>query len=446
MANNVLINVQGLLEGKRVRKLPLKARLYYPLLLGLSNTFARLELDYDLLTARLASFRDPEADAGNIANWFKEYEKAKLVLVYTGNDAGADEPTMWAQFDTPSEYRRSYASKEDAASPAPPEALYTEWLKSIHGADWEKFDLSKYQQERQSDISLKRAEAGRKGAAMTNAKRWGASGEGQLNQQTDFAEAANRQSRLEVVEGEGRDEGVDEGVDEGRGEGEDTTSLHLKSKTGNLPSSTIPSSNQSITETEKAEIPVTGSGNRSISVPKNEGAPPPRICPYCSARIAGKSPEYLANHILREHPNATDADIIDLDGVAEELARIWGLLMQHNEKFDPSKLPAKTEKLWVADLRKLLDAYKPETIRDLMAYSQSISQREYNWNCKAFCSGCERNLKFMSATKQTSLWKPIWDRFVAIATGKYEPEEMEFLDETKTDTFDPAADNDDELA
>ena len=48
----IMIDAKGLLEGKRLRKLGLKARLYYPLLLGMANTYARLELDYDLLAAR----------------------------------------------------------------------------------------------------------------------------------------------------------------------------------------------------------------------------------------------------------------------------------------------------------------------------------------------------------------------------------------------------------
>jgi len=377
MANNILINVQGLLEGKRVRKLGLKARLYYPLLLGLANTFARLELDYDLLADKFASFCDSDADATSIAVWFKEYEKVKLVLLYAGNDAGAEEPTMWAQFDTPSEYRRSYASKDDAASPAPPEPAYTDWLKSIHGATWEQYHLTNYQRERQSDISGKRAEAGRKGAAVTNAKRWGANGDSQQNQQTDFAESANQQSRLGIGVVEGQGVGGDEG---------DTTISNLKSETGSV--SILPNQSQSGTETAKTVAPVRVSGKANIPVPKNK---------------------------KDSAPSAASSDAsYDLDGTAEEFARAWGLLMKHNEKFDPSKLPTNSEKLWVADLRKLLDAYPPETIQDLMAYSQSDSQREYNWNCKVFCGNCERNVRFMEATKKTSKWKPVWERYADI--------------------------------
>lgn len=445
---NILINVQGLLEGKRLRKLGLKARLYYPLLLGLANTFARLELDYDLLAARFITFHDPET--ANIADWFKEYEKAKLVFIYDGHDAGAEEPTRWAQFDTPVEFRRSFATKEDNDSPEPPEPAYENWLKSIHGAEWEQFHLTKYQRERQSDISGKRATAGRKGAAATNAKRWGTDSEGQQNQQTDFADSANRQSHLGVVLG------VDEveGRGEGEGVGEGTTSFNLKSETESLASleSSLTNSGTGKTTTE---APVKGSANGDIPTPKDEKVPS-RICPHCSRRIAGKSPEYLANHIKKNHPAtapaaSADADF-DLDDAAAELARAWNLLMQYNEKFDPSKLPAKWETLWTADFRKLLNIYPPSTVEGLMAYSQSDSQREYNWNCKVFYGNCERNLKFMEATKKTSKWKPVLERYVAIVTtGNLPPEyEIEFLDEQPNsnveDEYDELADDDDDLA
>lgn len=104
--------------------------------------------------------------------------------------------------------------------------------------------------------------------------------------------------------------------------------------------------------------------------------------------------------------------------------------MDSNEHFDPSKRPAKWETLWTADFRKLLDVYPPETVEDLMAYSQSDSQREYNWNCKAFCGNCGRNFKFMEATKKTSKWKPMWERYASIVnTGNLLSEdEIEFLD------------------
>jgi hypothetical protein len=414
----IMFDVKGLLEGKRLRKLGLKARLYYPLLLGLANTFARLELDYDLLAARFISFHDP--DTTNIADWFREYEQAKLVFIYDGHDIGAEEPTQWAQFDTPVEFRRSFATKEDNDSPEPPEPAYGNWLKTIHGAEWEQFHLTNYQKERQSDISAKRAEAGRKGAAATNAKRWGANSEGQQYQQTDFADSANRQSRLGVGIVVGEVEVEDVGVGEVEDVGE-AISFNLKSETESL-TTAVSSMTDSGTGKTKTEAPVKGSGNIDFPAPKDGKS-------STAALAASSDPDY------------------DLDDTASKLARAWNRLMLYNEKFDPTKLPANWETLWTADFRKLLDIYSLGTVEELMAYSQSDSQRQYNWNCKAFYGNCERNRKFMEATKKSSRWKPVLERYAAIVTTGNLPieEQVEFLDEAKTDSFNIEGDED-ELA
>jgi hypothetical protein len=388
----ILIDPKGLLWGKRLRKLSNKARLYYPLMLGLTNFYARIELDEPCILSNFISFRDPDLTEENLALWFNEYRDAGLAFLY---QAGTQ---TWIQFDTPLAMRKNFPTAVDNASPAPEEAEYTAWLQSIHGDKWEDYDLTKFQKERQSELSSKRAAAGRKGAEATNAKRWGANGNGKQNQQTDFAESANRQSRLVGVVVEVGDEGVDEGERE-----VGSRSFNLNSETGS--DSTLLNQSQSETETTKTETPVKVSGKANIPAPRDRKD---------SAA-----------------PAAPSGDDIDLDGTAEEFARMWGLLMKHNEKFDPSKLPANSEKLWVADLRKLLDVYPPETFQDLIAYSQSDSQREYNWNCKAFCGNCERNLKFMEALKKTNRWKPVWERYVDIVTsGNVASEdEIEFLDE-----------------
>ncbi len=389
----IMIDVKGLLEGKRLRKLGLKARLYYPLLLGLANTFARLELDYDLLAARFITFHDH--DTANIADWFEEYEQAKLVFIYNGHDAGAEEPTRWAQFDTPVEFRRLFATKEDNNSPEPPEPAYTDWLKSIHGAEWKQFHLSNYQKERQSDISGKRAAAGRRGAAVTNAKRWGTDSEGQQNQQTGFADSTNRQSRLGVVLDGDEDEDEGEDVDEGV-----TSIFNLKSESESV---TTPESSliNSGTGKTKTEAPVKGNANGDIPAPRND------------------------------KDSAAD---LDLDGCAEGHARAWRSLMPHNEKFDAAKLPPdwdKVWKMWVTDMRKLLDVHPPETVEELMAYSQSDSQRQYNFTCQGFINNCDRNLKFVENLKKTSRWTPVWERYIAIVTNDNlaHEDDVEFLDE-----------------
>jgi hypothetical protein len=221
-------------------------------MLGLTNFYARIELDEPCILSNFTSFKDADLTEENLTNWFNKYTDAGLSFLYK---AGTQ---TWIQFDTPLAMRKSFPTAEDNASPAPPEAEYTAWLQSIHGDKWKDYDLTKYQKEWQSNISAKRAEAGRKGAEVTNAKRWGANGDGQQNQQTDFAESANRQSRLVEV--------VVEGGDEGEG---GTTSSNLKSETESLASPESSLTNSGTGKT-KTEVPAKGSGKANIPAPKEK--------------------------------------------------------------------------------------------------------------------------------------------------------------------------------
>jgi len=403
----ILIDPKGLLWGKRLRKLSNKARLYYPLVLGLTNFYARVEVDEPCILSNFTSFKDTDLTEENLLLWFNEYRDAGLAFVY---QAGTQ---TWIQFDTPLAMRKSFPTAEDNASPAPPDAEYAAWLQSIHGDKWEDYNLTNYQKERTSELSAKRAEAGRKGAAATNAKRWGANGDGQQNQQTEFAESASQQGRLVVVSV------ADEGKDGGKDEEAESLTFNLKSKTES--GLTYLNQSQSGTGTAKTEAPVKDSARANISAP-----------------IDKKNPA---------SPAAPSDGGYDLDDTAKELARALNRLMHHNEQFDPSKVPANWETFWTADLRKLLEVYPPETVEDLMAYSQSDSQRVYNWNCITFCGNCERNLKFMKAMKETSKWKPIWERYEDIVTsGNLEPEEeIESPDEQSKGNI-GEDDEDDELA
>ncbi|MGA3370691.1 MAG: hypothetical protein ABSC48_02905 [Terracidiphilus sp.] len=132
----ILIDAKGLIEGRRLRKLSTKARYLYPIFLGLSNFYARLELDYELLVGRLVTFHDPDVTLENIEAWFNKYKQAYLCFIYQNGE--------WAQFDTPVEMRRDYPSKEDNKSPAPPDTEYTNWLKGLHGDNWEDYHMTKY--------------------------------------------------------------------------------------------------------------------------------------------------------------------------------------------------------------------------------------------------------------------------------------------------------------
>jgi hypothetical protein len=158
----ILIDPKGLLWGKRLRRLSNKARLFYPLILGLSNFYARIELDEPCILSNFTSFKDPDLTEENIAVWFNEYRDAGLAFLY--------QPTAsqtWVQFDTPLSMRREYPTSEDNASPAPPRVEYAAWLQSVHGDRWKEYDLCGYQQ----TISEKRAEAGRKGGMASGEAR-----------------------------------------------------------------------------------------------------------------------------------------------------------------------------------------------------------------------------------------------------------------------------------
>lgn len=158
----ILIDPKGLLWGKRLRRLSNKARLFYPLILGLSNFYARIELDETCILSNFSSFKDPDLTAENLTIWVNEYANAGLAYLY--------HPTatqIWVQFDTPLSMRREYPTSEDNQSPAPPLAEYSAWLQSLHGDTWKLYDLCGYQQ----TISEKRAEAGRKGGAASGEAR-----------------------------------------------------------------------------------------------------------------------------------------------------------------------------------------------------------------------------------------------------------------------------------
>ena len=368
MANNVLINVQGLLEGKRVRKLPLKARLYFPLLLGLSNTFARLELDYELLADKLASFRDPDADAASIAGWFREFEKVKLAFIYDGHNTGAEEPTQWAQFDTPAEYRRSYPTKEDNDSPAPPEPAYTEWLKAIHGAEWEQYHLTKYQRERQTDISAKRSEAGRKGGVASGATR--------RSKQTEANVNNGKQTELDVdaIGGDIVDEDVEED--------EDALCIMHDGTMQNPPSFHNSKSNNGSNGTK---VPVESSANAKSPTPASASTP--------------------------QQPAASPLGSADKE-VAESLAETFhALVLRYNKQCKPQKIIKNWRKVWASDFAKLLAGRDVQQVMELIICSQTPTQAEFNVRPAKLVEHVELLEKQIQKLKRADKWSDLWRWF-----------------------------------
>jgi hypothetical protein len=157
----ILIDSQGLIRGRRLRKLSSKARLLYPFLLGMTNFYGRIELDAEAISNDLRLLKDDTLDEGKVAEIFSEFCKANLAVEYAGKS------TTWIQFDTPLRFRAEYPTSADNASPAPPEPTYTEWLQALHGDDWQEYNLSSYQQ----TLSEKRSDAGRKGGIASGASR-----------------------------------------------------------------------------------------------------------------------------------------------------------------------------------------------------------------------------------------------------------------------------------
>jgi general stress protein YciG len=387
----IMMNTKGLLEGKRVRKLSLKARLYYPLLLGLANTFARLELDYELLAARFISFHDP--DTANIENWFLEYEKADLVFLYDGPDAGSKNATRWAQFDTPIEYRRSYPTKEDADSPAPPEPAYTDWLQSIHGAEWKAFHITEYQKKRQSDLTEKRAEAGRKGGAASGVSR-------RLKQNEAFASDASNGKQTNL------DGNADVETDvDGEGEGEEGNHALLHNPA--VRSNTLPSL-------------TSHNGQDGKNKNKDKSMNPPESAPSSGAPLRIGSAEWFADHFH------------------------W-LVVNHNPNCKPEKIVRNWREAWTKDFADLLGTFDdPQEVMELIAYSQTPKQAVYNVrpamlieHMQLLDEGVKRLKKKPEAW--AVIWKPWVDIVNAIApdTGS-----IEFNDEPAEITFNVEGDED----
>jgi hypothetical protein len=198
----ILIDAKGILHGKRLRKLTARAHLYYPFLLGMSNFYARLELDEELLYLPFVPFNDVDLTAAAIGSFIREYTGVGLAMLYTAPDGAT-----WVQFDTPVAMRRSHPTTDDNLSPAPPGDEYVAWLQTIHGDLWQEFDLSAYQRKLEGDREQWRQELSEKRRAAGIA-----SGEARRNKREQAGTDANNGNYGVVpVVGAGVDEGDVEG-------------------------------------------------------------------------------------------------------------------------------------------------------------------------------------------------------------------------------------------
>lgn len=184
----ILIDAEGILRGKRLRKLTARAHLYYPFLLGMSNFFARLEVDEELLYLPFTLFKDADLTPVAIGQFIREYVAEGLALPYKAPDGA-----KWIQFDTPVALRRSHPTTDDNQSPAPPAGEYREWLQEIHGERWQEYDLSAYQEKLEGDREQWRQELSEKRRAAGIA-----SGEARRNKREQAGTSANNVNSVVV--------------------------------------------------------------------------------------------------------------------------------------------------------------------------------------------------------------------------------------------------------
>jgi RNA recognition motif-containing protein len=111
-----IINPDGLFSGERLARCSDEAQLHWPRLFVASNTFARLELDYDkIVTLAYRNFRDKPTEE-QLSSWFSEYHRNYLMFVYEAPDGSS-----WGQWMTDKAYLSKYQTAADRKSPAPDE-------------------------------------------------------------------------------------------------------------------------------------------------------------------------------------------------------------------------------------------------------------------------------------------------------------------------------------
>ena len=125
-----IIDPDGLFNGKRLRMCSPAARLTFPYLYLLSNGFGRIELDFDAIAFKFASFGDAAPSGSGIGAFFDEYELQHLIFAY---DADGQK---WGQWDTRRTFLKKFKTVADKQSPSPPEPMFSDWLREQHRDDW----------------------------------------------------------------------------------------------------------------------------------------------------------------------------------------------------------------------------------------------------------------------------------------------------------------------
>ena len=119
----MLIFAEGLFGGNRLRRCSNASRLHWPYLFLLSNSYARLELDYERIISTAYCGFDPLPTEVELESATHEYSQCGLLFVYT-SPSGA----KWGQWYVPfpSAFPR-YKTQADRKSPAPSAKEFMAW-------------------------------------------------------------------------------------------------------------------------------------------------------------------------------------------------------------------------------------------------------------------------------------------------------------------------------
>jgi hypothetical protein len=144
-----LIDPDGMFNGDRIARLTDGAKLYWPWLYLASNGYARVEINYRRLKARVFNgFAAPPSEA-HLMSMVKEYHEAYLLFLYSVRGQ------RWGQWDTSEKFLPKYKTASDQQSPEPPAAELRAWREAYASSKVEEVsDLSTIS-EKLSNISEK---------------------------------------------------------------------------------------------------------------------------------------------------------------------------------------------------------------------------------------------------------------------------------------------------
>jgi hypothetical protein len=114
-----ILDLDGLINGERLKSCSDGARWAFPYFFTASNTCARLELDLDRLKDIFKNFNKPVSEE-QIAEFISEYKQTYLLFTYAAADG-----SFWGQWDT--KWLPTYQKECDKRTPQPNEVEFQKW-------------------------------------------------------------------------------------------------------------------------------------------------------------------------------------------------------------------------------------------------------------------------------------------------------------------------------